>query len=75
MLLNHFLLVDQKPLSIDHKIVFFFLFLQLEDSIFCKFFVMLHLQMIKQKAYFLLENLDQVSKLNINLIFLLIFFD
>ena len=74
MLLNHFLLVDQKHLSIDHKIVFF-LFLQLEDSIFCKFFVVLHLQMIKQKAYFLLENLDQVSKLNINLIFLLIFFD
>ena len=73
MLLNHFLLVDQKPLSIDHKIVFF-LFLQLEDSTFCKFFVVLHLQMIKQKAYFLFENLDQVSKLNINLIFLLIFF-
>ena len=60
--------------SFDHNIIFF-LFLQSEDNIVSNLFVVLRcLQIIKQKALLLLESLDQLSNLNIDLVFLLIFF-
>ena len=49
-----------------------FLFLQMKDNILCNLFVVFHLQMIKQNVYLILENLDQLSNINIDLVFLLI---
>ena len=60
MLLNYLVPFDQKVLS-------------MEDNIVCSLLVLLHLQMIKQKVYLLLENLDQLNNLNIGFIFMLIF--
>ena len=60
MLLNYLVPFDQKVLS-------------MEDNIACNLLVVLHLQMLKQKVYLLLENLDQLNNLNIGFIFMLIF--
>ena len=58
MLLDHFLLFDQKIFS--HH-----LFLFTEENIMCVLFAVYYLQIIKQKVYLLPENLDQLSNLNI----------
>ena len=62
---NYFLLFDQK--SFVHQSEHYnFLFLQSEDNIVCVLFIVLHLQMIKQKVCLLLENLDQLVNLSID---------
>ena len=71
MLLSYFLLVDQKSFVLQSK-HYNFLFLQSVDDIVCNLFLVLHIQMIKQKVYLLLENVDQLSNLNIEFAFLLI---
>ena len=60
MLLNYLVPFDQKVLS-------------MEDNIACNLLVVLHLQMLKQKVYLLLKNMDQLNNLNIGFIFMLIF--
>ena len=60
MLLNYLVPFDQKVLS-------------MEDNIVCNLLVVLHLQMLKQKVYLLLKNMDQLNNLNIGFIFMLIF--
>ena len=72
MFLFFFLLVDQKRFV--HQ-SWHFLFLQMEDNIVSNLFVVLYIQMINQKVYLLLENLNQLNNINIDLVFLLIFFD
>ena len=47
--LNHFLLVDQKKISINRNVIFF-LFLQLEENIRCVLFDRHYFQTIKQKV-------------------------
>ena len=44
----------------------------LEENIACNLFDDHYFQTIKQKVYFLFENLDQLSNLNISFVFLLI---
>ena len=60
MLLNYLVPFDQKVLS-------------MEENIVSNLLVVLHLQMLKQKVYLLLKNMDQLNNLNIGFIFMLIF--
>ena len=55
MLLNRFFQFDQKISSVD------LLLLRLQEDITCNFLDHSYLQMIKQKAYLLLDNLDQLK--------------
>ena len=70
ILLDHFLLADQK--------IFFYrsqhcnvLFLSVAEKITCILFGMHFVQMIKQKLYLLSKNLGQLSNLNIILLILI----
>ena len=57
MFLNYFLLFDQKNLC--HRSQYYnLLFPQLKDNTFCNFLDLFHFQIIKQKVYLLLENLN-----------------
>ena len=72
MFLNHFLLADRR--NFLNLLQYYSLFFQqLQDDFACNFFDHHHLQMIEEKFYLLLENLDRLKHLNISFELSLIF--
>ena len=63
MFLNYCLLVDRN-IFVHLSQHYNRLFLQFEENIACNLVDDHYFQMIKQKDYLLLENLDQLSKIN-----------
>ena len=63
MLLNHFILADQKSFFPSIITLSFFVSTVAKQNIACNFFDVHHFQMIKQNVYLLSENLDQLSGL------------
>ena len=70
MILNYFLLVDQKCFA--HQSKQNLSFLHSEDNIFCNLFIVLNFEMIRQKVCLLIENLNQLSIWNIDFVLLLL---